>query len=61
MAPLRRFEVDSRASAEEALDYFNAFHDGFMQTIVLDSADRIEADLSQSCSGLFQVTILFAH
>ena len=61
MARFRSFEVDSPASAEEALEYFNAFHDGFMQSIVLDSVDRIEADLSQSCSGLFEVTILFAH
>jgi hypothetical protein len=61
MSELRRFTVSSEEDAARALDYFNGFHDGFMKRIVVESRDRIEEDLSQSCTGLFDVHIDFAH
>ena len=43
------------------LDYFNGFHDGFMKRIAIESQDRIDEDLGQTCTGLFDVHIDFAH
>jgi hypothetical protein len=53
--------VDCHPSAQAALDYFNAFHDGFMQRITITSQDRILEDQSQTCTGLFHLEIDFAH
>jgi len=53
--------VSSPASAARALDYFNGFHDGFMKRIVIESRDKIGEDQSQSCTGVFDVVIDFAH
>ena len=61
MRELTSFVVSSEESAAKALDYFNGFHDGFMKRIVLESRDRISEDLSQSCTGMFDVEIDFAH
>jgi hypothetical protein len=61
MSGLRSFVVSSEEAATTMLDYFNGFHDGFMKRIVLESQDRINEDLSQSCSGMFNVEIDFAH
>ena len=61
MSQPKSFTVSSAATAAGALDYFNGFHDGFMRRIVLTSQDRIEKDLSQTCSGVFDVEIDFAH
>jgi hypothetical protein len=55
------FAVSSEASALKVLDYFNGFHDGFMKRMVIQSEDRIEEDLSQTCTGVFDVEIDFAH
>lgn len=41
MSGLRSFAVSSEETAALALDYFNGFHDGFMQRIVFESQDRI--------------------
>jgi hypothetical protein len=57
----RRFAIGSAAEAAAALDYFNGFHDGFMQRIVVTSHDRMEPDRSQLCTGQFTVAIDFAH
>ncbi len=54
-------EVNSVGEAERALAYFNGFHDGFIQRLVITSLDAIAEDLSQSCTGLFAVDIEFAH
>ena len=61
MKEQKSFTVSSEQSAASMLDYFNGFHDGFMKRIVLTSQDRIEQDLSQACTGLFDVEIDFAH
>ena len=61
MAELGTYVVSTEESAARALDYFNGFHDGFMKRIVIESRDRIGADRGQSCTGLFDVTIDFAH
>lgn len=55
------FTVTSPETAAGALDYFNGFHDSFMKRIVIESQDRIEEDLGQTCTGLFDVEIDFAH
>ncbi len=55
------FPVSSPAEAARALDYFNGFHDGFMKRINIVSDDEIDEDHGQSCTGLFQVEIDFAH
>jgi len=55
------FTIATVDDAARTLDYFNGFHDGFMKRIVIDSRDSIAEDLSQSSTGLFDVTIDFAH
>jgi hypothetical protein len=61
MSELKRLVISSEETAASALDYFNGFHDGFMKRIVVESRDRIDEDQSQSCTGLFDVHIDFAH
>jgi len=61
MSDCARFQVSSAEEAVRVLDYFNGFHDGFMQRIVIESHDEIHSDLSQSCTGLFDVEVDFAH
>jgi hypothetical protein len=55
------FEVTSEAEATATLDYFNGFHDGFMKRIVIVSRDEMTDDPGQTCSGVFDVEIDFAH
>lgn len=55
----KRFQITSAGHAEEALEYFNAFHDGFIRRIAIDSHDRIEGDGSQTCTGLYEVEVIF--
>ncbi len=55
------FAIHSEETAARALDYFNGFHDGFIRTIVVESRDRIHEDLSQSCSGVFDVKMELWH
>jgi hypothetical protein len=55
------FELSSVEEATKILDYFNGFHDGFIQRMVIESKDRISEDLSQTCTGLFEVEIDLAH
>jgi hypothetical protein len=47
--------------AARVLDYYNGFHDGFMKRIILQSQDEIHRDLSQSCTGVFDAAVDFAH
>jgi hypothetical protein len=58
---MREFQVTSERNAAEALDYFNGFHDGFIKRMVLTSRDEITEDLAQTCGGVFDVEIDFAH
>ena len=53
--------VLSAAEAAKVFDYFNGFHDGFMKRINIVSSDEIDEDHGQSCTGLFEVEIDFAH
>lgn len=55
------FRVRSAAEGAEALEYFNGFHDGFIRRIEIESRDGMAEDRSQSCTGVFDVTIDFAH
>jgi hypothetical protein len=59
--PAAPIEVTSIGDAERALAYFNGFHDGFIQRLVVTSLDAIDPDLSQTCTGLFQVDLELAH
>lgn len=61
MAQPRSFHVSSVEEAAAAFDYFNGFHDGFMKRIDIASRDEIDQDHGQSCTGLFDVEIEFAH
>ncbi len=61
MAQPRTFHVSSVEEAAAAFDYFNGFHDGFMKRIDIASRDEIDQDHGQSCTGLFDVEIDFAH
>jgi hypothetical protein len=55
------FELAAVEDAAQILDYFNGFHDGFIQRMVIESQDRINQDLSQTCSGVFDVEMEIAH
>lgn len=55
------FHVSSVEEAARALEYYNGFHDGFMKRMVIESHDEIHRDLSQSCTGMFEVAVDFAH
>ncbi len=55
------FDVASVEDATRVVEYFNGFHDGFMKRIVIESRDRMDEDHGQSCSGVFDVEIDFAH
>ena len=61
MTQPRSLDVSSTEEAAAAFDYFNGFHDGFMKRIDIASRDEIEEDRSQSCTGVFDVEIEFAH
>ena len=61
MSELQTFRVSSPEEAATAFDYFNGFHDGFMKRIDIASRDVIDEDHGQSCTGLFDVEIEFAH
>jgi hypothetical protein len=55
------FQVSSVEEAARALEYYNGFHDGFMKRMLIESHDEIHRDLSQSCTGVFEVAVDFAH
>ena len=61
MSDNRAFEISTQEEANEALEYFNGFHDGFVKRILILSHDHIDEDFSQTCSGLFDIEIDFAH
>lgn len=43
------------------MEYFNAFHDGFIKRIEITSKDEVTPEKSQICTGLFEVTVIIAH
>jgi hypothetical protein len=55
------FEIQTAEEATAALEFFNALHDGFMKRIVITSRDEMTDDPGQTCSGVFDVEIDFAH
>ena len=55
------FPLRTAAEAEAALDYFNAFHDGFIRTLTLRSHDAFEARGVHHVSGRLDLELLFAH
>jgi len=61
MSEQASFGVSSAEEAANIVERFNGFHDGFMKRIVITSQDEIDEDLSQSCTGVFDVEIDFAH
>ena len=61
MSAWANFDISSTGEAAKALDYFNGFHDGFMKRIIITSRDEIDENHGQSCNGVFDVEIDFAH
>ncbi len=53
--------IATAADADAALEYFNAFHDGFIRRLTLRSHDRFEARGAQRMSGRLDLAVLFAH
>ena len=58
---LRTLHVSTPEEAAAAIESFNGFHDGFMKRIEITSLDTIEPDYGQTCAGVFDVEIDFAH
>lgn len=56
-----RFDIASIEDAKSVLDYFNHFHDGFIKRLTIVSQDEMSENYSQSCTGIFDVEIEFAH
>jgi hypothetical protein len=54
-------QITSPISAEEVLNCFNGFHDGFIRELLLVSHDWFEDRGVQRLTGDFDLTILFAH
>ena len=55
------FPIRAPADAAAALDYFNAFHDGFIRELALHSHDRFEARGVHTMSGRLDLELVFAH
>lgn len=55
------FLLTSAAEGRRILDYFNAFHDGFIRRIEIVSRDRFEEIGVQTANGIYDVTLELAH
>lgn len=55
------FAVSSWAEAKSLMDYFNAFHDGFIRHLILNSQDSFEQRGTQQYGPGLHLTIRFAH
>ncbi len=53
--------IFSLSEAKTAIDYFNGFHDGFIQQLVLDSRDKFEARGVHQLSGWLDLELTIAH
>ncbi len=60
MSELRSFKVTSTEDAKQALDYFNAFHDGWIKRMIITSCDELNDD-GHVCTGLFHVVMDVIH
>lgn len=56
-----RFEVTDAAEAERAIDYFNAFHDGFVKELKLTSHDSFPERGVHAIGGPPDLELVFAH
>jgi len=55
------FTVSTLDEADEAIEYFNSFHDGFIRRFSVVSLDRIEPDKSLLLTGEFLVELELCH
>lgn len=56
-----RFEIDDATEAERAIEYFNAFHDGFVKGLCLTSHDSFPERGVQAANGPPDLEIVLAH
>ena len=56
-----KFDVRSEEEGKHALQFFNAFHDGFIKRLTAISQDDFAPDKSQRCTGRFDVELELAH
>jgi hypothetical protein len=57
----RSFSLATIAEARAAVEYFNAFHDGFIRQLQVLSHDRFTARGEHHCSGRLDLVVRFAH
>lgn len=61
------YKIENARDAEQVLEHFNYFHDGFIQRVELVSHDRFEqegpayTDRAHVCTGTFDVSLDIAH
>ena len=55
------FRVSTPAEAASVVDYFNAFHDGFIRRLTLVSHDVHESRHAHLTTGRLDLEIVFAH
>lgn len=58
---MNTYQLNTIEDALTILEYFNYFHDGFIKRIIITSRDEFETDKSQTCTGIFDIEIDFAH
>jgi hypothetical protein len=56
-----RFEVTTEAQARDAVEYFNAFHDGFVRRLAVVSHDVFESRGVHASSRAPDLELLLAH
>ncbi len=56
-----QYHVRAVEEGRVALEYFNAFHDGFVKSLSIQSHDVFERRGVQTCLGLLDVELLIAH
>ena len=56
-----RFTIDQLSGALEAIEYFNAFHDGFIQELTVRSHHTFPQVGEQQSLGPFDLDLLIAH
>src|SRR5262249_2877674 len=55
------FVVESPEQAQAAVEFFNAFHDGFVRSFNLVSHDTFEDRHTHNTTGRLDLEIVFAH
>ena len=56
-----KFIIKTIDDAQNALDYFNHFHDGLIKELSMVSRDELGDDGSQSCTGQFDISLGIRH